>query len=149
MAVSPASLGGVRPLRPHVHAGRTTLPQMLGDRDELPAVLSSASNDDTGSARSVCVRNRELPAREPLVSAAMGGRRPPAAGRARPARAVHVFCDWIRHELEAELGRRWEIKMNGVGVPNAYASGQQLASSSTRHKSSQQPFSLPSLFNLD
>ena len=33
-----------------------------------------------------------------------------------------TFCDWLRHELEAELGRRWEIEMNGVGVPGAYAS---------------------------
>jgi hypothetical protein len=32
-----------------------------------------------------------------------------------------TFCDWIRHELEAELDRRWEIEMNGVGVPDAYA----------------------------
>ena len=32
--------------------------------------------------------------------------------------------DRIRHELEAELGRRWKIKMNGVGVPDAYASGR-------------------------
>jgi hypothetical protein len=35
-----------------------------------------------------------------------------------------TFCDWIRHELEAELERRWVIEMNGVGVPDAYASGQ-------------------------
>jgi hypothetical protein len=33
-----------------------------------------------------------------------------------------TFCDWIRHELEAELERRWVIEMNGVGVPDAYAS---------------------------
>jgi hypothetical protein len=39
----------------------------------------------------------------------VGGRRPPASGR-----------DWIRHALEEELERRWEIKMNGVGVPDAY-----------------------------
>ena len=31
-----------------------------------------------------------------------------------------VFCDWIRHVLEQELERRWEIEMNGVGVPDAY-----------------------------
>ena len=31
-----------------------------------------------------------------------------------------MFCDWIRHELEEELERRWKIEMNGVGVPDAY-----------------------------
>ncbi len=33
-----------------------------------------------------------------------------------------TFCDWIRNELEAELKRQWEVKMNGVGVPDSYAS---------------------------
>ena len=33
-----------------------------------------------------------------------------------------MFCDWIRHELEEDLQRRWKIKMNGVGVPNSQAS---------------------------
>jgi hypothetical protein len=33
-----------------------------------------------------------------------------------------TFCDWIRHELEAELERRWINEMNGVAVPDAYAS---------------------------
>ena len=33
-----------------------------------------------------------------------------------------TFCDWIRHELEAELARRWQVEMNGVGVPDTYAS---------------------------
>ncbi|ELY76267.1 transposase IS4 family protein [Natrinema pellirubrum DSM 15624] len=42
-----------------------------------------------------------------------------------------TFCDWIPHELEAEFARRWEIEMNGVGVSDAYASGQRFASSST------------------
>ena len=32
------------------------------------------------------------------------------------------LCDWIRHALEEKLERRWEIKMNGVGVPDAYTS---------------------------
>jgi hypothetical protein len=30
-----------------------------------------------------------------------------------------TFCDWIRNVLEKELDRRWQIKMNGVGVPDA------------------------------
>jgi hypothetical protein len=33
-----------------------------------------------------------------------------------------LFCDWIRHDLEAELARHWEIEMSGVGVPDAHAS---------------------------
>ena len=32
-----------------------------------------------------------------------------------------TFCDWIRHELEEELRRRWKIKANGVGVPASQA----------------------------
>ena len=31
-----------------------------------------------------------------------------------------TFCDWIRHELEEELERRWYIEANGVGVPETY-----------------------------
>jgi len=38
-----------------------------------------------------------------------------------------VFCDWIHHELEAELVRRWEIEINGVGVPDVHAPGRGLA----------------------
>ncbi len=60
-----------------------------------------------------------------------------------------MFCDWIRHELEAELERQWEIEMNGVGVPDTYASGQRVVSSSTRQKPLRQPFSSQSLFNSD
>ena len=30
------------------------------------------------------------------------------------------FSDWIRHVLEMELERSWEIEMNGVGVTEAY-----------------------------
>ena len=49
--------------------------------------------------------------------------RPQRGGRDLPEQFTFTtFCDWIRHELEAELERRWEIKMNGVGVPDAYAS---------------------------
>ncbi|WP_436903806.1 ISH3 family transposase [Halovenus halobia] len=49
--------------------------------------------------------------------------RPRRGGRDLPEQFTFTtFCDWIRHELEAELGRRWEIEMNGVGVPDAYAS---------------------------
>ncbi len=32
-----------------------------------------------------------------------------------------TFSDWIRHALEEELERSWEIEMNGTGVPEAYA----------------------------
>ena len=49
--------------------------------------------------------------------------RPRRGGRDLPEQFTFTtFCDWSRHELEAELERRWEIKMNGVGVPDAYAS---------------------------
>jgi len=48
--------------------------------------------------------------------------RPRRGGRNLPEQFTFtMFCDWIRHELEAELDRRWEIEMNGVGVPDAYA----------------------------
>jgi hypothetical protein len=48
--------------------------------------------------------------------------RPRQGGRDLPEQFTFTtFCDWIRHELEAELERRWEIEMNGVGVPDAYA----------------------------
>lgn len=49
--------------------------------------------------------------------------RPRRGGRDLPEQfTFSTFCDWIRHELEAELERRWEIEMNGVGVPDTYAS---------------------------
>lgn len=49
--------------------------------------------------------------------------RPRRGGRDLPDQfTFQTFCDWIRHELEAELARQWEIEMNGVGVPDAYAS---------------------------
>ena len=35
--------------------------------------------------------------------------------------STETFSDWIRHSLEEELERSWEIEMNGVGVPEAYA----------------------------
>ena len=48
--------------------------------------------------------------------------RPQRGGRDLPEQFTFTtFCDWIRHELEAELERRWEIDMNGVGVPDVYA----------------------------
>jgi len=46
--------------------------------------------------------------------------RPQRGGRDLPEQFT-TFCGWIRHELGAELVRRWEIEMNGVGVPDAYA----------------------------
>ncbi|MFC7167842.1 ISH3 family transposase [Halospeciosus flavus] len=47
--------------------------------------------------------------------------RPRRGGRDLPEQfTFQTFCDWIRHELEAELERRWEIEMNGVGVPDTY-----------------------------
>jgi len=58
-----------------------------------------------------------------LVLRWAGRARPSAGGRRPPTEFTFtVFCDWIRHELEAALARRWEIEMNGVGVPDAYAS---------------------------
>jgi len=49
--------------------------------------------------------------------------RPQRGGRDLPEQFTFTtFCDWIRHELEIELERRWEIEMNGVGVPDSYVS---------------------------
>jgi len=64
---------------------------------------STSDNDDTGSTRSVCVRAGEFPVGESLGSAAMGGRDLPTQF------ASSTFCDWIRHVLEQEVERRWEI----------------------------------------
>jgi len=48
--------------------------------------------------------------------------RPRRGGRDLPtAFTFTTFCDWIRHVLEDELNRRWTIEMNGVGVPDSYA----------------------------
>jgi len=47
--------------------------------------------------------------------------RPRRGGRDLPEQFTFVtFRDWIRHALELELERRWEIEMNGVGVPAPY-----------------------------
>ena len=47
--------------------------------------------------------------------------RPQRGGRDLPeAFTFKTFSDWIRHALEEELERSWEIEMNGVGVPEAY-----------------------------
>jgi len=49
--------------------------------------------------------------------------RPRRGGRDLPTQfTFSTFCDWIRHVLEQELERRWEIEMNGTGVPDAYGS---------------------------
>jgi len=48
--------------------------------------------------------------------------RPRRGGRDLPEEfTFKTFCDWIRHALEEELERSWEIEMNGVGAPEAYA----------------------------
>ena len=48
--------------------------------------------------------------------------RPRRGGRDLPDEfTFKTFSDWIRHALEEELERSWKIKMNGVGVPEAYA----------------------------
>jgi hypothetical protein len=49
--------------------------------------------------------------------------RPRRGGRDLPEEFMFTtFCDWIRHELEEELRRRWRIKANGVGVPPSQVS---------------------------
>jgi len=48
--------------------------------------------------------------------------RPRRGGRDLPKQfTFRTFCDWIRHDLEAKLERRWEIEMKGVGISDAYA----------------------------
>ena len=53
----------------------------------------------------------------------MGGRRPPTpGGRDLPTTFTFtIFCDRIRHVLEDELNRQWTVEMNGVGIPDSYA----------------------------
>jgi len=70
---------------------QTALSQAVSHRNRLPAVPpSTRGNFFEGSCSAVAVRGGELLIEEPLGSASVGGRRPPATGRARPAHAVHV-----------------------------------------------------------
>jgi len=49
--------------------------------------------------------------------------RPRRGGRDLPTQfTFKTFCDWIRHELEEELQRRWYVETNDVGVPETYGS---------------------------
>ena len=51
--------------------------------------------------------------------------RPRWGGRDLPEEfTFKTFCDWIRHELEEELRRRWKIKLNGVGVSASQATAR-------------------------
>ena len=48
--------------------------------------------------------------------------RPRRGGRDLPVQfTFNTFREWIKHELDAELGRRWWVATNGVGVPDSYA----------------------------
>ena len=48
--------------------------------------------------------------------------RPDAGGRDLPTRFTFTtFREWITHELDADLGRRWSVPTNGIGVPDSYA----------------------------
>ena len=48
--------------------------------------------------------------------------RPDVGGRDLPTRFTFTtFREWITHELDAELGRRWSVPTNGTGVPDSYA----------------------------
>jgi hypothetical protein len=48
--------------------------------------------------------------------------RPQRGGRDLPTQFTFTtFCDWIRRKLEDDLERRWTVEMNGVGVPDTYA----------------------------
>ena len=48
--------------------------------------------------------------------------RPRRGGRDLPNRfTFNTFCEWTKHELDGELGRRWSIATNGIGVPDSYA----------------------------
>jgi hypothetical protein len=49
--------------------------------------------------------------------------RPRRGGRDLPEEFTFKrFCDWIRHELEEQLQRRWVMETNGVGAPASYGS---------------------------
>lgn len=48
--------------------------------------------------------------------------RPRRGGRDLPVQfTFNTFREWIKHELDAELGMRWWVATNGVGVPDSYA----------------------------
>ncbi len=81
-------------------------------------------NDGTKPIHSLCVRSGWIPVREPLallrwmVVARLRRRR-----RDLPEEfTFKTSSDWIRYALEEELNRKWEIKVNGVGVPETCAS---------------------------
>ncbi|GAB7020983.1 hypothetical protein JCM18750_38450 [Halostagnicola bangensis] len=114
-----------------------TPPKATSDRDELPGVSpSTTDNDDTGSNHSVCVRLGWVLAGEPPACASLGERDLPEEF------TFKTFSDWIRNALEEELDWRWHLEMNGVGVSDAYGaaagwrqpavSDPPLRSSSTR-----------------
>jgi hypothetical protein len=49
--------------------------------------------------------------------------RPRRDGRDLPEQFMFTtFCDWIRHDPEAELERRWEIETSDISVSDLYAS---------------------------
>lgn len=59
---------------------------------------------------------------EPVPSSQVDSRRPRRRWRDPPKKfTFKAFCDWIRHELEEELRRKWKIKANGVGVSASQA----------------------------
>ena len=48
--------------------------------------------------------------------------RPRRGGRDLPTQfTFNTFQEWIQHELDADLGRRWWIPTNGVGIPDSSA----------------------------
>ena len=48
--------------------------------------------------------------------------RPRRGGRDLPIQfTFNTFEEWIKHELDGELGRQWSIATNGIGVPDSYA----------------------------
>ena len=47
--------------------------------------------------------------------------RPRRGGRDLPTQfTFNTFQEWIKHELDAELSRRWWVPTNGVGIPDSY-----------------------------
>jgi len=113
-----------------------TLPKALGDWDQLSCVPPSTSgnDDDSGSNRPLCVRPSRILAGEPLARASMGDRRPPTAGRARPARRVHIqnllWLDQtrIRAGIRAELEDRDERRRCTRSVRTGRGPSQPAAS---------------------
>jgi len=74
------------------------------------------------SSCSVAVHPRKLPLAESVAHRACACATPRRGGRALPVWfRFEMFCEWIDHALDDTLGRKWEARTNGTGIPPMYS----------------------------